>query len=251
MEEDPKRRFSNRATYYAKYRPRYPTTILNFMEEELELSKDSVIADIGSGTGILSELFLRHGNKVFGVEPNDEMRRAAEEQLASYPAFASVNGSAEETTLPSQSVNFVTAGQSFHWFEPAKARTEFSKILKTSGWTLLIWNSRKNSTSFMQAYNRLVNQFSNRRHPRAQKVGAEILETFYSRHVKKTFDNSQTLDFEGLKGRLLSSSYSPMMDDPLFPSMLADLQRIFNSHEKHGTVQMEYETEVYYGQLSN
>jgi len=143
VEEDSKNRFSNRATYYAKSRPRYPEAILNFMEKELSLTKASVVADIGSGTGILSELFLKHGNSVFGVEPNGEMRKTAEELLAAYPNFKSKDGTAEATTLPATSVDFVTAAQSFHWFDPTKAREEFLRIMKTQGWVLLIWNTSR------------------------------------------------------------------------------------------------------------
>jgi SAM-dependent methyltransferase len=114
LENDSKKRFSNRAAYYAKYRPRYPEVILNFMEQQLGFSSVSVIADVGSGTGILSEMFLKHGNLVFGVEPNKEMRETAEAILAVYPHFRSVNGSAEATMLPAASVDFVMAAQSFH-----------------------------------------------------------------------------------------------------------------------------------------
>lgn len=253
MEEDPKERFSNRAAYYAKYRPRYPPAMLSFMEKELGLSQGSVIADIGSGTGILSELFLTHGNIVFAIESNKEMRRTAEEHLSSYSCFGSVNGTAEETTLNSASVDFVTAAQAFHWFDPVKARLEFSRILKPIGWTILIWNIRRTSTSFTQAYDQLVSEYANRPYSRQvthDKIGPAGLKSFFGKYVAKEFDNSQALDFEGLAGRLLSSSYVPLAGEPRYNQMLDELRNIFNSNQEGGLVHLEYDTEVYCGHLS-
>ena len=253
MEEDPKNRFSNRATYYAKSRPRYPEAILNFMENELGLTKVSVVADIGSGTGILSELFLKHGNSVFGVEPNMEMRKAAEGLLAAYPKFKSKNGTAESTTLPAFSMDFVTAGQSFHWFDPPKAREEFLRVIKPEGWVLLIWNTRKNSPGFMEAYERLVSEHAVRPHFRRtakDRVGEQELSNFLGNYKTKIFSNSQVLDFEGLEGRLLSSSYVPLPGEPAYSSMLETLRKLFNSYQEDGAVRLEYDTETYYAQLT-
>ena len=107
---DAKQRFSNRVTDYVRYRPSYPSALLDLLRAECDLRPDRSIADIGSGTGLLTKLFLDNGNRVFGVEPNEEMRAASEHFLAAYRDFSSINGSAEATTLPSQSVNFITAG---------------------------------------------------------------------------------------------------------------------------------------------
>jgi SAM-dependent methyltransferase len=253
VEEDPKNRFSNRATYYAKSRPRYPQAILNFMENDLSLTKASVIADVGSGTGILSELFLRHGNSVFGVEPNREMRKAAEELLNAYPNFKSTNGTAEDTNLPAASVDFVTAAQSFHWFDPTKAREEFLRILKPQGWVLLIWNTRKNSPGFMESYERLVKEYAVRPHFRRtakDRVGEQGLTNFLGEYRTRMFSNSQVLDFDGLAGRLLSSSYVPLPGEPGFSPMLDRLRKLFDSYQEGGTVHVEYDTETYYAQLT-
>jgi len=253
VEEDPKNRFSNRAAYYAKSRPRYPEAILNFMENELGLTEESVVADIGSGTGILSELFLKHGNSVFGVEPNLEMRKAAEELFAAYPNFKSTNGTAEATTLQADSVDFVTAAQSFHWFNPNTAREEFLRIMKPQGWVLLIWNTRKNSPGFMEAYERLVSEYAVRprfRRTAKDKVGEQGLTNFLGEYKMKTFSNSQVLDFEGLTGRLLSSSYVPLPGESGYSSMLDGLRKLFDSYQEGGTVHLEYDTETYYAQFS-
>jgi SAM-dependent methyltransferase len=249
---DAKERFSSRAAYYARYRPRYPVSILEFMEEDLNLSSQSVIADVGSGTGILSELFLKHGNPVLGVEPNEHMRKMAEGILTKYPRFRSVNGSAEATTLPSHTVDFVTAAQSFHWFNPPKAREEFLRILKPRGWVTLIWNTRRKSTPFMQVYDRLVNDYTNdSRRVRHEDIGEESIGSFLGPHRTKIFSNQQLLDLAALKGRLLSSSYAPLPGDQRNRPMLVELRRLFDTYQRDGLVRMEYDTEVYSGQLMN
>src|SRR5205809_5538182 len=125
---DAKQRFSNRVADYVRYRPGYPPAVLDHLRAECGLRPGHVIADIGSGTGLLSELFLKNGNRVYGVEPNAEMRQAGEEYLASYDGFCSVEGSAESTTLGDSTIAFVTAGQAFHWFEPSAVRSELALI---------------------------------------------------------------------------------------------------------------------------
>src|SRR5512137_1658228 len=157
---DSKRRFSNRVADYVRYRPGYPSAIRDVLRTECGLRPGHVIADIGSGTGFLSELFLKNGNRVYGVEPNEAMRLAGEEYLASYDSFTSVNGSAEATTLDDASVDFVTAGQAFHWFDPQATRREFLRILKPGGWVLVVWNDRRVSeTTFGRDYENVLVRF--------------------------------------------------------------------------------------------
>src|ERR1700732_1505170 len=153
---DAKQRFSNRVADYVRYRPAYPSELLDVLRRECGLRPGHVIADMGSGTGFLSELFLKNGNRVYGIEPNEAMRQAGEEYLASYDGFASINGSVEATTLDDASIDFVSAGQAFHWFEPVVARREFGRILKPDGWIVVLWNDRQMDTPFASAYEDLL-----------------------------------------------------------------------------------------------
>ncbi len=150
---DSKERFSNRVEDYVRYRPGYPRAVLDLLREECGFAPESVVADIGSGTGILTQMLLENGNVVYGVEPNAEMRAAGESLLQRYARFRSVAGSAEATTLPDASVDFVFVGQAFHWFEPKAARAEFERVLKPRGWVAVIWNERKkDATAFLREY---------------------------------------------------------------------------------------------------
>ncbi len=127
---DAKTRFSSRVENYVRYRPAYPGGVLQCLERECGLTPAWRVADIGSGTGISSKLFLDYGCTVFAVEPNPDMRRAAERLLGSVPGFHSEDGSAEATGIPAGSVDLAIAAQAFHWFDPAGAREEFQRIVR-------------------------------------------------------------------------------------------------------------------------
>jgi SAM-dependent methyltransferase len=247
---DPTRRFSNRVQSYLKYRPTYPSAILPLLESECALTPESVIAEPGSGTGLLTKLFLENGNRVFGVEPNAEMREAGERELAEYPNFTSIEATAEATTLPDHSVDVVVAGQAFHWFDRAKARAEFSRILKPDGWVVLIWNGfRTESSPLMAAYHALILRHGTDYVEVRRELDHSEIESFFADGSCRiaNFNFQQTFDYQGFEGRLLSSSFVPEPGHPNYEPMLHDLRTIFDSHQKDGKVAFEYETEVYYG----
>jgi ubiquinone/menaquinone biosynthesis C-methylase UbiE len=250
---DAKQRFSNRVSDYVRYRPGYPAATLDILRSECGLRPGHVVADIGSGTGFLSELFLKNGNRVFGVEPNTEMRLAGEEYLAAYDGFSSIEGSAEATTLGDATINFVTAGQAFHWFEQNAARKEFTRILKPTGWVVVLWNERLTGTTpFLRAFEALLRKFGtdysrvNESYPREEQMRSFFQSSAYR---QQQIPNLQVFDFAGLAGRVRSSSYVPAQDHPNFSPMMAELQTIFEAHQQQGAVRMEYLTRLYYGQL--
>jgi SAM-dependent methyltransferase len=249
---DPTKRFSNRVQNYLKYRPRYPSEIISLLEKECALTRDSVIADVGSGTGFLSELFLRNGNRVFGVEPNAEMRAAGERLLANYPNFVSIDATAEATTLPDSSVDLITAGQAFHWFDREKARVEFQRILKPDGWVVIIWNTfAVEKNSLVAGYDDLLLRYgTDYRDVRREIVNSRVESFFASAECRRArFDFKQTFDFEGFQGRLLSASYAPPPEHSYYKPMLSELRKLFDANQREGKVVFDYHAEVYYGQL--
>ena len=255
--KDPKERFSDRAEDYARHRPGYPTEIVAFLEKEGALTSASVVADVGSGTGNLSALFLEHGNKVFAVEPNEEMRRAAERRFGERPLFESVAGSAEATTLPDGSVGLVVIANSLHWVDPAAARVEFSRILEPEGHVAVVWSiARKAGTPFLEAYSRIVSRYRTDDGAGGDaKDIYEMTEAFFDGsdgeqgYEMGRFEYSQHLDFEGLKGLVLSSSSMPAGSELGSEEMTRNLEEIFHDYESGGEVILEYAVRVYCGSL--
>src|SRR5467141_1729268 len=223
---DAKQRFSNRAADYVRYRPGYPSELLGALRKECDLRSDHVIADIGSGTGFLSELFLKNGNAVFGVEPNREM--------------------------PEAGADFVAAGQAFHWFEPEKTRAEFRRILRPQGWVVAIWNFREMETPFARAYEDILVKYGTDytrvrdSYPQAHDVQGFFLGGEFLHH---TLPNVHLLDWDGLAGRLRSSSYIPQEGHANFAPMTDALRELFRSYQENGRVRVEYATHLYAGRL--
>jgi ubiquinone/menaquinone biosynthesis C-methylase UbiE len=244
---DPTGRFSNRAGNYAKYRPSYPPELISFLERVLGLNRAWQIADLGSGTGILTEMLLLKGYRVTGVEPNAAMRKAAEERLGGYERFYSQEGRAESTGLGDHSVDLITVAQAFHWMDPGMARNEFIRILRPGGHTALIWNLRLAHTPFLQAYEALVREFGQQVQA-ANRIDDQAITTVFLplRKELQVFSNTRLLDFEALKGLVLSASYMPLEGDACFDEMIRRLEELFARCNENGLVKMEYETKVYY-----
>ena len=245
-------RFSDRVENYVRYRPGYPPEVLDLLRAECGLQPSHIIADIASGTGVLTRLLLDNGNSVFAVEPNTEMSEMGMHELESYDRLVSVAGTAEETTLRSASVDFVTAAQAAHWFDLPRARAEFARILRPEGWCVLIWNERCTaSTPFLCDYEQLLLAYStDYEEVRHERTTAMIHEFFTPALCReRVFGLRQQLGHEGAAGRLLSSSYAPLEGHPSHAPMMHELRRIFHAHATDDKVEFEYKTRVYYGHL--
>ncbi len=250
---DPRHRFSSRVGNYVKFRPGYPVALVSALLASIDSARKLVAADIGSGTGLFTRLLLAQGVKVYGVEPNANMRGAAETELASYGNFVSVDGSAEHTGLADGMADLVTAAQSFHWFNNDRSREEFRRILKNGGRLALIWNRRKLSRPFQQGYDALLREFApgyeNVNH---MNLSEDEIAGFFSagRMEVSCFDNNQQLDFNALIGRLGSSSYCPDEDSDEYKTLIAKLRLLHAKHAKDGIVRFEYDTWLYLGPVA-
>jgi SAM-dependent methyltransferase len=248
-------RFTDRVEDYAKYRPRYPQAVFDMLRDELGFRPGTIVADIGSGTGISTKPLLELGCTVYAVEPNDAMRRAAEQQLGDNPRLMSMAGTAEESTLSEHTVDAITSAQAFHWFDAAKARQEFKRILRPNGWIVLFWNDRVKTGSFYGAYERLIREFGTDydqvRARGKSAVESNLRDFFGGAYQVKTFDNDQCLNFEQLKGLVLSASYIPVEGHPSHARMIAEMHDMYKRIATAGTVRMMCKTNVYFGQLAD
>lgn len=246
-------RFTDRVGNYVKYRPGYPAEAIDYLVKESRLSSDSIVADIGSGTGIFTQLLLDLGCQVYAVEPNDAMRHEANRQLKHFPGYHSVNGTAEATTLPPKTANLIVCAQAFHWFNTSETKTEFKRILANGGKVALIWNNRDiEADEFAMAYEMLLQQQSGD----YERVNHQNLaETDFVRFFKDgkyslvKFHNQQIFDLEQLNGRAFSSSYAPTPETEAGKDFAARLEELFDSYKQHGRVKFKYSTEIYLGKL--
>ena len=250
---DPKERFSDRVDDYVRYRPGYPPALIELLSSVCGLGPRCTVADIGSGTGIFSRLLLRTGARVMAIEPNASMRAEAERSLAAEGGLTSIAASAEETTLPTASVDLVTAAQAFHWFHPERTRAELSRILRPGGAVALIWNQRQESP-FNTDYERMLEQFA----PEyagvreSNRAAEPKLRAFFDPVVPRFagFVHEQRFDEGGVRGRLTSSSYAPQPGHPFYEPMMARLREIFAAHQRGGEVTFGYQAIVWYGPLT-
>ena len=253
MSTDPTKRFSSRVENYIKYRPNYPQAVIDCLRNRCGLSSKSAVADVGSGTGIFSQLLTSTAAQVYGVEPNRDMRDAAVRLLRGQSNFISVDGTSEATTLPDHSVDIVTAAQAFHWFDRVAARREFVRILSRGLGEMLIWNDRRtDSTPFLRDYERLLQTYADDyTQVNHREISEDIIAAFYA---PGTFTATrafiaQMFGYTGAEGRLMSSSYVPDAGRPNHAPMLQEMHRIFDLHQVNGQVAFEYDTLIYVGQL--
>lgn len=252
MNLDPTRRFSDRVGAYAGHRPGYPAALVDWITHEAGLTEGARVVDLGSGTGILSAAFLDAGYAVAAVEPNDPMRAEAERTLGWRPGFESVNGRAEETTLPAASADLAVAGQAFHWFDPAICRYECLRILRGRAPVALLWNLRLNGSPFMEGYDRLLRTYcpGYKGAPDRHLDPAAIGRFFGGGSLRRReVANEQRLDFDGLRGRVLSSSYAPLPGAAGHDALMAELAELFHANTAGEEVVIEYTTVALLGSL--
>jgi ubiquinone/menaquinone biosynthesis C-methylase UbiE len=252
----PTERFTSRTAYYHEHRPGYPDAVAELLITQAGLASDAVVVDVGAGTGLSSELFLRNGCAVVAIEPNAAMRSDAEARLSANPLFLSREGKAEAIPLPDASADLIVAATAFHWFDAKAARREWARVLKPEGWAALIWNRRwAEKSEFTRAYDQALRNHSPEYTAdwsrKKENFGPMAASFFAPCPVHEThFEQEQWLDFEGLVGRILSASYAPLPGSPGYGPMIADLEEAFTAHACDGRVALLYDVCVYSGRLA-
>ncbi len=250
----PTERFFDRVSNYVKYRPSYPIEVVDTLISRCHLDNQSTVADIGSGTGIFSKLLLDNRIQVIGVEPNEEMRKAAECQLSEYKNFSSVDGQSEFTNLADSSIDLITAAQAFHWFDRFETKKEFERILKSEGNVALIWNQRKIDLPFQKEYDQALREYATDYNSvNHMNITDENIEDFFypGKIAKFKFDNSQRFDLTGLMGRMQSSSYTPKINTTEHELLMKVVESLFKKHACNGAITFQYDTCLYLGRLSS
>ena len=254
MPTDPTTRFSDRVDFYRRGRPGYPAELAAFLAAAVPLSPADTVADVGAGTGLLTEPFVRAGHPTIAVEPNGPMLAAAVEHLGRRAHFRGVLAPAEATTLAAGSVALITVAKAFHWLDAAAARAEFARVLRPGGLVAVVYNERAAAAAddFTAGYQRLIDRHGVDRAAAAgtgrTPTPAALAALFGPGGYRSaTFPNPQPLDRPGLLDRLRSSSYMPLPPDPRHDLAVADAGRLFDRHQDGGVVVLRHDTVVYYG----
>jgi SAM-dependent methyltransferase len=253
LSTDRSSRFAGRVADYERGRPGYPEALFDALVALAGLAPGAAVADLGAGTGLATEPLVRRGLRVFAVEPNAEMRAAAERRLGGSPGLAFVDGRAEATGLADASIDLALAAQAFHWFDAAATRRELRRVLRPGGRVALVWNARRAAgTPFVEAYEELLLRHgTDYREVGHRGPAPERLAAFFGGPFETLrFDNEQTLDRDGLRARLLSSSYVPAAGQPGHREMMRHLDELFDRHASDGAVRLLYDVDLFLGFLA-
>lgn len=249
---DSTKMFDGYANDYTVGRPSYAAELIDCLYNKYGFSKSSIIADIGSGTGKFAKHLLDRGSQVYCVEPNDDMRRVAEDELSTYPGFHSINGDAETTTLDDNTVDFITTAQAFHWFDVQKFRRECKRILKPGGKVFLIWNVR----NMDEALNKELYQIYRKYCPNfkgfsggIEKDDQRIRDFFDEKYEYVAFDNPLYLDRERFIARSLSGSYSLKEGDKEYAEYMKAIEAAFEKYANKGIVSIANRSVAYIGNV--
>lgn len=243
-------KFTGKAQYYEVGRPSYAHELVDCFYSRYGLTPNSVIADIGSGTGKLTKQLLQRGSYVIAVEPNSDMRNIAQKALQQYDTLQIVNGSDAATTLDDESVNAITVAQAFHWFDALAFQKECARILKEGGYVFLIWNMRdieapinKETYYIFKKYCPNFYGFSGG----VQDEDSRISTFFNNQFVVEKFPNPLYYSKETFLQRCLSASYSLNSDDAQYEAYLNDLTELFDRFAQEDVVEVPNNSVAYIG----
>ena len=253
MSENTKR-FTGRAENYAKFRLRYPAKVIETLQSCCGLRREHQVADIGAGTGMLSQVFLEHGNSVIAVEPNDDMRAACERLASAWPGLTVKNATAEATELEDASVDFVAAGRAFHWFDQEKTAKEFRRILRPGGWVVLVSNSRvRDDSPQSQAYEALLREHGTDYEANLSRYEIDSqVEAFFAggELLRDEVYGEQRLTREELIGQTQSLSVSPEPGHENYEAMQQALREFFVKWQSDGFVVMSTVCKIVCGRFA-
>ncbi|MEC3878474.1 class I SAM-dependent methyltransferase [Parapedobacter sp. 10938] len=252
MQQDSIQRFSDRAENYDKFRPGYPQALIEFLRETIPITPDLGIADIAAGTGIFTELITTWGSRLYVVEPNSYMRSLAHRRLGGCERCIFLDGTAEATGLPDNSVDLFVSAQAFHWFDLAKTRAEFERAGRNAPYVAVVWNLRNTRSAFEAGYESFVRTYATDYLQVSQrKMNTADVRSFFAplRPQYRVFRHVDSLTYPQLLGRTLSYSFLPDEASPVLPEMTAALEALFQAHQRKGKVPLSYKTRLFVGMI--
>ena len=239
--------FTGKQQYYDDFRPSYPAAAIDFIHTHI--GENAVIADIGSGTGKLAMLLAGHASRLYALEPNAHMRRILCHRTAELPQVQIIAATAEALPLPDHSVDAITVGEAYHWFDNEQTRAEFRRILKPGGHVFLLWN-RFVRNAFYDEMLAVQQAYSTASSPR-QRTRAERADALFGpRHWEQhTFGHTMQQTFEQFYGGMSSASSAPEAGTVAGKAYRAAVHALFDKHAVRGRIATHVETVCYVGTL--
>lgn len=246
-------KFDDKGRIYLKSRPDYHKDIIDYLLTNHIISKESRVADIGSGTGIFSLQLQPYVKQVFAVEPNDSMRENAELQFKEYENIVSVSGCAENTLLRENSVDCITVAQAFHWFDKSAFARECQRILTPGGRIVLLWNVRDENNEIVKQNSEINALFSDNYSGFSNGMDfnneQQFSDFFTEQYEKIEIKNPIYYDLNTFISRNLSSSFAPQKGNPNYEPYIEALTKLFYEQSVGGIMQYPYITRCYIGEI--
>lgn len=244
-------KFTGKADNYDKYRPSYPDSLLEWLYNNTCAAS---VADIGAGTGKFTACLTKKPWNITAVEPNSDMLEKLRQNL---PDISIIQASAEDTGLPAKSFGLITVAQAFHWFDKERFKPECKRLLKTDGKLAIVWNER-GKTGLSAERDAVCMKYCGAFHSghvftgdsRFDGDGDSFLRNEFFTELEYFSEMYHVpMTKEAFIGDILSRSYALSESDKSFNNFIAELEAVFEKHQKGGLVTAEYKTTCYLGRL--
>ncbi len=252
VKQDSTRLYTNKAVIYAQSRPDYAPEAFTAFQEVVKLPPQSVVLDVGSGTGMLTRHMLDHYETIYALEPTTEMRLIAEGDLNNHPGFHSLDGKAEDIPLPDHSVDLIAVGQAIHWFQPEMTLSEFQRIAKSETW-LLLANIKSMDEALNQAIGKIFKEeygcLPQNEHPPSNQVP----DSYYfenGKYESMQFLHTSEESWERFLGGIGSAAYAPDIDHPLYSKFVQGARKVFEIFNQNNVLKWDIATIISFGQLA-
>lgn len=246
--------FESKAQQYNQYRPRYSSKYQQYLKMNLhECSAD--VADIGAGTGIHAEILASIFKHVYAIEPVFEMLSVCEEALGHLKNIDFILASAETTSLPSSSIDYIIIGQAFHLLNQKLCIPEFKRILKKDGRVILVWIHKEPETPLFYSHEKILKSYCPcyQRDVHAQVFSRNTYKDLFLpesyQFTKLDFDSTEHLSMETFVNRTLSASYAIAECDCDYSSLVFDLESLFHKYARNNLLEVRQSTIIYQGIL--
>lgn len=242
------RGFEHAPKPYEIGRPASPPEAIERLIAELRIEDGTRVLDLAAGTGKLTRMLLPTGAFIVAVEPVDGMRAALTRSLPEVQALA---GTAEAIPLPDGSVDAVTVGQAFHWFDGDAALAEIHRVLRPGGRLGLIWNVKDESVDWIEKLGGIMESYRGDAPRVASGAWKEAFDrtTLFTPLERARFSFVHEAEFAAVVARVTSVSFIAALPPAEFARVVDQVRTLLATHPEtkgRSTFELPYRTGVYW-----